>query len=318
MVSRWLWNVLAAALFVLGLLASLWWREASVLAAAGLAFAGLSVCFLFATLLTYAIMLVGRLRHREPMPGGLALLRGVLGEWLAFVALFVVIQPFERWWLGEDVDTDQEADGRPTVLLVHGYCCNRGLWWWHRRDLLAQGARVATVNLEPAFTGIDDFAESLRKRIAALGPGAGPIILVCHSMGGLVARAYLERHGAGRISKVITIATPHQGTGLARLGLGRCAREMEPGSALLRRLATGGPLSVPFLSVWSSEDNFLVPASSSELKGARHLSLAGIGHLSMAFSRRIGHILREAAGCEHAATGAVSAAASAATGGSRA
>lgn len=313
MVSRWHRIVLAAALFVLGLLASLWWREASVLAVAGLAIAGLSVCCLVATLLTYAIMLVGRLRHGEPRPGAFVLLRGVVGEWLAFVALFAVIQPFERWWMGDDADTGQDADDRPTMLLVHGYCCNRGLWWSHRRDLLAQGTRVVTVNLEPAFAGIDDFAEILHWRIAALGPGAGPIIIVGHSMGGLVARAYLERHGAGSISKVITIGTPHHGTGLARLGLGRCAREMERGNAFLRRLATGRPLSVPFLSVWSSEDNFLVPASSSQLTGARHLHLAGIGHLSMAFSRRIGDILREEARCAHDVAGVVPAAA---TGGS--
>jgi pimeloyl-ACP methyl ester carboxylesterase len=37
-------------------------------------------------------------------------------------------------------------------------------------------------------------------------------------MGGLVARAYLARHGAGRVAKLVTMGSPHHGTSLARLG----------------------------------------------------------------------------------------------------
>ncbi len=54
----------------------------------------------------------------------------VVMEWFATMLLFILIQPFERWWMG--ADTIRRRSGRTTVLLVHGYCCNRGFWWWLR------------------------------------------------------------------------------------------------------------------------------------------------------------------------------------------
>jgi len=45
------------------------------------------------------------------------------------------------------------------------------------------------------------------------------ITLLSHSAGGVVARLMLVRHGAGNIDKLITIASPHLGTGLASYAL---------------------------------------------------------------------------------------------------
>lgn len=45
------------------------------------------------------------------------------------------------------------------------------------------------------------------------------MVLVGHSAGGLAARASLVRHGAGPVEKLITIASPHLGTGLASYAL---------------------------------------------------------------------------------------------------
>lgn len=63
------------------------------------------------------------------------------------------------------------------------------------------------------------------------------LLLVGHSMGGLVARAYLRRYGELRVARLITLGTPHRGSLLAHLGIGRNARQMEPGSVWLRELA---------------------------------------------------------------------------------
>ena len=96
--------------------------------------------------------------------------------------------------------------GALPVLLVHGYLCNRGLWWWLRRGLRARHFEVATINLEPPFASIDHFVGQLRARIEALvaETGAPKVVLVTHSMGGLVARAYLQHHGAARVGKLVT------------------------------------------------------------------------------------------------------------------
>ncbi|MGD0642194.1 MAG: alpha/beta fold hydrolase, partial [Roseiarcus sp.] len=147
--------------------------------------------------------------------------RCALGEMLALFAIFVVIQPFERWWMGAEA-VGPLAPGRVPVLLVHGYLCNRGLWWWLRRRLRARRFAVATVDLEPPLAGLDRLAARLGERIDALlaETGAEKVVLVTHSMGGLASRAYLRQRGAARVAGLVTLAAPHYGTEIARLGLG--------------------------------------------------------------------------------------------------
>jgi triacylglycerol lipase len=228
-------------------------------------------------------------RHRWKTPPELAEGRRVtvsmvLREWLAYLLLFIVIQPFERFWLGKDAATRVAPGGVP-VLCVHGYMCNRGIWWWMRRKLAARGLTVATLTLEPPHGGIADFAAQLHRRIEAVcaETGAAQVALVAHSMGGLVARAYLRDHGAARVVRLVTIATPHHGTSVAHFGIGRDAREMEPGSALLRSLAAQPP-AVPTLSIWSPADNFVAPQDSSRLAGARERIVPAHGHMSLLLS----------------------------------
>ena len=75
--------------------------------------------------------------------------------------------------------------------------------------------------------------------------GADKLVLVGHSMGGLVCRDYLAIHGGDKVDRLITLATPHQGSQLAALGLGANAREMEPGSGWLQRFRLGPPSAYP-------------------------------------------------------------------------
>jgi triacylglycerol lipase len=209
-------------------------------------------------------------------------------EVLAFLAVFGVIQPFERWWMKDDAIGRLSAGRRP-VLLVHGYLCNRGLWWWLRRRLRARGIAAATINLEPPLGGIDGFAEALAARIDQLlaETAADRVVLVAHSMGGLAARAYLRRHGADKVARLVTLATPHHGTLMARLGPGQNAREMQPGSPWLRELARGEEFAVPVTSIWGARDEIVVPQDGGRLSGARDKVLPAAGHLAMVFSSTV-------------------------------
>lgn len=208
----------------------------------------------------------------------------VLVEYLAFLRLFLIIQPFERLWMG----ADKLPPERPLVVLIHGYGCNRGCWWWMRKRLEASGYAVATLNLEPPNGDIDSFVPVLDARILAACAASGNkrVTLVGHSMGGLVARAYLDRHGdEGRVERLITIATPHAGSLLARTGIGRNARQMEPGSTWLKALWSKRP-KVPVVSLRNSHDNFVMPQDSQRFPGAQDVELPGIGHLAVLFSAR--------------------------------
>jgi triacylglycerol lipase len=259
--------------------------EMSLATAAVLSFGALLGVYLLFTLATFAICWPRSHAVREQNIGFLAASRTILTEGLAFFALFGVIQPF--------ADSVFSVKGRPRraekmpVMLVHGYRCNSGLWWWMISRLRAAGFAVEAIDLEPALASIDQFAEQLHHAIEAYlqETGAPKLRLVTHSMGGLVARAYLKRYGSQRIDKVITLACGHHGTRIAYFGLGKNAREMEPGSVWLAALPEPAP--VPVVTVWSAQDNFIAPQTSSRLCDAQEIVLAGMGHLTFMFSRRV-------------------------------
>jgi pimeloyl-ACP methyl ester carboxylesterase len=114
------------------------------------------------------------------------------------------------------------------------------------------------------------------------------VVIVAHSMGGLVARALLRDLGAGVIRRIVTIASPHHGTVLVRGLPWPNARQMSDVSPWLHTLNTvqEGRFAVPMASIYSLEDNLVVPAGSARLQGAESHELRGIGHLGMLRSQR--------------------------------
>ncbi|HRI91624.1 MAG: alpha/beta fold hydrolase [Candidatus Accumulibacter sp.] len=221
-------------------------------------------------------------------------IRMVLGEYLSFVVSFLILFPFERWWMGDDrlrplpAPVGEGDDRQLPVLLIHGYGCSRGAWWWLRAHLEAAGWTVATISLEPIYTSIDNYVDPVARRIDAVlaATGAERLILVGHSMGGLVSRAYLQRYGDARVARLVTLGTPHQGSELARLGFGANGREMRPNSAWLQALASP-PAAVGTVAIYSPHDNFVLPAERLELPGAQSQTINGVGHLAMLFSPRV-------------------------------
>lgn len=238
------------------------------------------------TLATYALAwpYYSRASHLSPWQ----VLRMVCGDFLALVIHFVIISPLESWWMGADrlPGTSRQPGARPPLLLVHGYGCSRAVWWYLRRCLQAAGWTVATINLEPIYTSIDDYLDPLAARIDAVlaDTGAERLILVGHSMGGLVARAYLQRYGEAQVAALLTLGTPHQGSRLAYLGCGENARQMRPGSPWLQALAR------PTVSTWliySRHDNYVTPQSNLTLPGIPGQALDSLGHVAMLLSPRV-------------------------------
>jgi triacylglycerol esterase/lipase EstA (alpha/beta hydrolase family) len=177
------------------------------------------------------------------------------------------------------------------VLLLHGYGCNSG-YWAHLTPLL-DAARIshATVDLEPVAGDIDGYVPLVERAIQDLqkATGAQKIAIVAHSMGGLVARAWMRAHGAAAVARVITLGTPHHGTALARLGLGQNAFQMRDDSPWLRALAAGEDAATRALvtSLYTHHDNIVSPQESSRLEGARNLEFGGVGHVALGSNRRV-------------------------------
>ena len=165
-------------------------------------------------------------RHRTVPPpelriGPLAAIRCVLREIFSYIAVYVFLQPFPRLVL--PAAPLSAAAGRPVVVLVHGYMCNAGGWAWLARYLIERGYAVHTVTLEPLFARIEDYVAPLARKVNEAAGEGGHVILLAHSMGGLVCRAYARRVGGAGIARIVTLggAAPRQRTGAARVWRGR-------------------------------------------------------------------------------------------------
>ena len=226
----------------------------------------------------------------EHRPGLVGWLRLYLAELGAYVVIYSVYQPFERLFVGVETLQPLPREQLP-VLLIHGYVCNRGFLLPLGRYLGEHGISAYSHNLEPVYADIDSYADGIARRIEEIcaATGADQLVILAHSMGGLAARAYLRTHGARRVAKLITLGTPHHGTVTARLAAGKNGKQMVPGNAWLEQL-NGTALGVPAVSVLSHQDNIVAPQDSSMLAGAKNLSVSGMGHISMPFSRRIQEI----------------------------
>jgi pimeloyl-ACP methyl ester carboxylesterase len=184
------------------------------------------------------------------------------------------------------------APAQLPVVLVHGVLVNDGAWFMMRRYLVRQGtAPVYTINYGPPYGDIERFAGQLGTKIESVcaATGAARVALVCHSMGGLVARAYLRQHGPARIHRIITIGTPHHGSVLARAFVGRCLAQMRPGNAWLEELNRdeAKPPPIPILSIWSRHDSLVAPQASCELACAENVALLGVGHNALLGEGRV-------------------------------
>ncbi|MET0857496.1 MAG: alpha/beta fold hydrolase [Telluria sp.] len=186
----------------------------------------------------------------------------------------------------------------PPVLMLHGYGCNSG--YWSALVPLLDAARIsyATLDLEPIAGEIDGYAPLVQRAVEQLceRTGAPKLVIVAHSMGGLVARAWMRRHGVARVARLITLGTPHHGTCLASFGVGRNAAQMRRGGAgdgsenpWLRQLAASesGATRALVTSIYTHHDNIISPQTSSRLEGARNIEFGGVGHVALGRNRRV-------------------------------
>ena len=250
---------------------------AAIAGALGIAF-GYSF-FLAVELLLLRLVGVG---EGVPQPTASQLIRAWWGETCMAARVFYWRQPF-RW--RAEPDFLDAAPGRRGLVFIHGFICNRGFWQpWLART---QGRAFVALNLEPAFGLIDDYAGLVEDAVAQVTQASGmPPVLVCHSMGGLAARAWLRRFpDASRVHRIITIGSPHHGTWLGRFSHTPNGRQMRIDSEWLQELFRdeGGRSLPPFTCWYSHCDNIVFPTSSATLPHADNRLVRGPAHVELAF-----------------------------------
>ena len=208
------------------------------------------------------------------------------------------------------------GEPRPPVLLLHGYAQHPADFLWLARRLERDGWRCLYPVAHPAVGGdIERSAGRLGEAVDLVrqASGASRVDIVAHSMGGLVARAYIRARGpASGVGRLITLGTPHQGTEIfPRLRFDPMIRQMRPDSPLLARLAADDPVPrlADCISIYSADDAVVVPASRAYWPGAFNIEVRGLGHLSLLLSRRVYELVRENLAAERAPAAATAAAA---------
>lgn len=130
----------------------------------------------------------------------------------------------------------------PPVVLLHGFIDNRSVFVLLRRSLAQHGRhRMESLNYSPLTCDIRTAAELLGRHIEEIceRTGSPQVDVVGHSLGGLIARYYVQRLGGdGRVRILVTLGTPHSGTRVAPLANAHpIVRQMRPGSAVIEELS---------------------------------------------------------------------------------
>jgi pimeloyl-ACP methyl ester carboxylesterase len=218
----------------------------------------------------------------------------------------LVLLPFwPLWWLvgasyKAAVEGEGEARGRRhPVILLHGFGMNRTNWLWLGRRLAARGVGPLYGTSYYSPQTIRRSAEQLARFVdeVCACEQAEKVDIVAHSLGGVVARYFVERlGGAARVGRIVTIGSPHRGTAVARWGIGmRSARESRIGSDFWSEL---GPVAVrdgvQLTSVWSRADAIIEPPESASIAPVgEDRVFDDLGHLSLLLSPRVLDVVAE-------------------------
>jgi len=179
------------------------------------------------------------------------------------------------------------------VVLIHGIFNTGHVMFWMKWMLERAGFECFSPSLWPfdGRKGIEYASEDLKKKIDQRFGTTEQITLIGFSMGGIVARYYLQKlGGAKRTKSFFSIATPHNGSYWAYFPYPtKGVKQMRPNSEFLNELRKSDYLlkEVKLYSYWTPIDTSIVPSSSSHWKIASNKKFFSILHLTIIFNHRL-------------------------------
>ena len=187
-------------------------------------------------------------------------------------------------------------DGSP-VLLVHGLSSNRGIFHVLRRELRKAGfPHVAMLNYSWLTADVRSAARTLAAEVERLCDHGGHerVHVIGHSLGGLIARYYVQRMGGdARVHTLVTLGAPHHGTLTAMVPVPHPAiRQLRPGSDILAELAEPAPgCATRFIAIHSNLDQLIIPTGSARLTHpdlrTSNIPVRAVGHASLPLHHRV-------------------------------
>jgi hypothetical protein len=189
-------------------------------------------------LLAPFVHLLGDTRSRPELEAVLAALNGVIGDHLAATGNPLAI-PMRLRRDGVPLELDRrhiatalpDAGGR-ILILIHGSCMND--LRWSRKGHEHGAALARDLGFTPLHlhynsglhisTNGRDFGALLERLLEEWPVPVEELVILAHSMGGLVARSAFHQAGRagqrwpGQLSKLVFLGTPHHGAPAERLG----------------------------------------------------------------------------------------------------
>ena len=201
--------------------------------------------------------------------------------------LTILLRPFG--WPQPKLPLAESAE-LPPVILLHGLFQNRSCLFWLQYRLRTAGyQQIISINTPP-WRDLETLTESLAKKVDELRINlkVEKVILIGHSMGGMIARNYVQnRGGAAHVHGMVTIGSPHHGSKLAPFALSPMGKMLLPDSTFLRKFnGVTWPEGTPAVSIYTRYDNIVLPADSGKMNGAQHIELDGMGHTALLFHPR--------------------------------
>jgi predicted alpha/beta hydrolase family esterase len=234
-----------------------------------------------------------RVRLKELSQGKVKrwLLYGFLTASISYVVV-LLLRPFvfwrKLWFPSPDLTCSY-----PPVLFVHGLFHNASAWVFYRLWFKKAGftnVYAWTFNTyKYSFPELVGQFKAWVQEVARHYPEK-EFILVGHSLGGLLVRAYVE--GAGekeKVKGVVTLGTPHKGSKLAALGMGKLAQSLVYRGPLIQWLGQEtSPSQVPCLAIYSPVDNMVFPHESLHPPHAHwsHQLSSPISHVTMLYHKK--------------------------------
>ncbi|MFC9672928.1 lipase family alpha/beta hydrolase [Streptomyces sp. NPDC056949] len=195
-------------------------------------------------------------------------------------------------------------ESKPPVLLLHGFIDNRSVFVLLRRSLAQHGRHhVESLNYSPLTYDIRTAAALLARHVEEICERTGHdrVDIVGHSLGGLIARYYVQCLGGDlRVRTLVSLGTPHSGTTVAPLmDAHPIVRQMRPGSTVIEELSRPAPgCRTHFVSFWSDLDQVMVPLETACIDHpdliAQNVRVTGVGHLALPVHPAVAAGIRQA------------------------
>ena len=197
---------------------------------------------------------------------------------------------------------ESSSTGLYPVIIVPGWGSPAFQIDWVSRHLESEG--LATVKLKVPRLAVGDMRESaevLAREVERLrsGNGVDKVNLVGYSLGGLIARIYLqELDGYRDLNRAVFVGAPQDGVYIGYLGaFTKSGRQVRRGSPFMRELNASGPCNCGerrCLSIYLTRDGTIIPSESARLTCGYNLRLTWpVLHWGVVFNSNVIHTAAE-------------------------